>query len=344
MLILAYLKSQYKDKVEAEFSLNYETRKDSREFLEQISSKTEDDAKKCPDFHFMWKAYQVIQKNEIIRKNDVDFLQKMLQQDAVRFIWYEVPQNEDENTLFVRINAGKIPLTSAELIKAEFLHGIQETDGEQLESLSRLELAHQWDEMEYALQEEGFWGFLTDGSSRPTRIELLFEILLEGHSKHFTEDPYCLFLSFRDYVKDQDLTKVFHEVKKIFATLRHWYQDHEFYHLIGYLVSCGPSIKDIYTESASLPSKSEMKQSLYQKIRSMISWGGHREDLKEYLSGLEFHNKKDELRKILLLFNIALMLKDSAYIRYPFDKHKKKARNGTWSISTRRIRIKYTAN
>ena len=39
----------------------------------------------------------------------------------MKIIWYEVDKNEDAIALFARLNIGKIPLTSAELVKAMFL-------------------------------------------------------------------------------------------------------------------------------------------------------------------------------------------------------------------------------
>ena len=41
--------------------------------------------------------------------------------EDVKIIWYEVGENEDAISLFTRLNIGKIPLTSAELVKAMFL-------------------------------------------------------------------------------------------------------------------------------------------------------------------------------------------------------------------------------
>lgn len=41
--------------------------------------------------------------------------------EDVKIIWYEVGESEDAISLFTRLNIGKIPLTSAELVKAMFL-------------------------------------------------------------------------------------------------------------------------------------------------------------------------------------------------------------------------------
>ena len=38
--------------------------------------------------------------------------------EFVRIIWYEVPPEVDQTTLFTRLNVGRIPLTDAELVKA----------------------------------------------------------------------------------------------------------------------------------------------------------------------------------------------------------------------------------
>ena len=46
--------------------------------------------------------------------------------------------------------------------------------------LRQIEIAAQWDAMEYALQQRDFWYFLTGGDdSLATRIEFLFRIMVD---------------------------------------------------------------------------------------------------------------------------------------------------------------------
>lgn len=88
------------------------------------------------DFLYIQNAWDIINnwidegaKNQTLNK--VEFLNTILKKDFrndtqrdvannIRFIWYEVNENENGQEIFTRINRGKIPLTNAELIKALF--------------------------------------------------------------------------------------------------------------------------------------------------------------------------------------------------------------------------------
>ncbi|MCL9823424.1 DUF262 domain-containing protein [Helicobacter colisuis] len=91
----------------------------------------------------------------------------------VRIIWHEIEDNEDEREVFSRINSGKIPLTNAELIKVLFLNS-NNFKKEEVD-LRQIEISKEWDEIEYALQNNEFWRFLTSDEDYPARIELLFK-------------------------------------------------------------------------------------------------------------------------------------------------------------------------
>ena len=106
---------------------------------------------------------------------------------VVKVIWYDI--NEDLSNLtneerdrksieiFTRINLGKIPLTNAELIKALFLQKRSPLANDKIAELKQLEIAGEWDRIEYALQNEDFWLFLNkEVNNVPARIEFIFNI------------------------------------------------------------------------------------------------------------------------------------------------------------------------
>ena len=69
---------------------------------------------------------------------------------------------------------GKIPLTSAELIKAALLNSKNFTRDSEL---SKIQLALQWDEVEHTLQDDAFWCFLSNDTDKTsTRIDRIFEL------------------------------------------------------------------------------------------------------------------------------------------------------------------------
>ena len=118
-LILKVIKS-YLPSVEPKFCLSYEVRTRSEQYLNNISDNSLEDN---IDFYFIKKAYLSI-KDWFNKQSDpmlaaINFYKKI--SEKVDVIWYEVDSQEDGNSLFQRLNIGKIPLTSSELVKAIFL-------------------------------------------------------------------------------------------------------------------------------------------------------------------------------------------------------------------------------
>ena len=84
--------------------------------------------------------------------------------------------------MFTRLNIGKISLTNAELIKALFLNRSNFNMGDDgYIQLRQREIASEWDNIEYALQDDEFWLFLHNlkekGYDRPTRIDFIFDLI-----------------------------------------------------------------------------------------------------------------------------------------------------------------------
>ena len=74
-------------------------------------------------FWFFSNAYETIENwfAQRDRKSTLTNINKFFDEN-VKVIWYEIPGDTDDAIgLFERLNIGKIPLTSAELVKAMFL-------------------------------------------------------------------------------------------------------------------------------------------------------------------------------------------------------------------------------
>ena len=186
-LIFKFLQScnKFDEKI---FTIEYETR--SKEFLEKINKeKNRNDCKdENIDYYYMSNSYEFIKEwfNGDKRQFNDDL------KDSVKVIWYEVKDiNENDINrkningieIFTRINMGKIPLTNAELIKALFLResNFQEngnTKDEEKIKLRQLEIANEWDNIEYCLQNDEFWYFLNkEENNISTRIEFVFDLI-----------------------------------------------------------------------------------------------------------------------------------------------------------------------
>ena len=70
----------------------------------------------------------------------------------VRVIWYELDENQNPEQAFVRLNVGRIPLTSAELIRAQLLR----SDREQLDPRDAQQIPQDWDFIERRLQNDRY--------------------------------------------------------------------------------------------------------------------------------------------------------------------------------------------
>ena len=66
------------------------------------------------------------------------------------------------------------------------------------------EIAKEWDEMEFALQNNELWYFLTSDKNYPTRIELLFEVFCKDSDKDE-------FATYRFFAKQEKIVKVWNE-------------------------------------------------------------------------------------------------------------------------------------
>ena len=234
-LILACLGVTYK------YTIEYETRKGSKGFLENISEKNEAEAQSNIDFFYMHKAYKTIEKFFDKKKNQEhfqeDFKDKLL--NNVKFIWYEIGDLDEEkkHNLFSNLNSGKIALTNAELIKALFLNKVGTEKGSEREIQQRL-IAEEFDQMERAIRQDDFWYFVAGNQGKPSScINLLFDLMLESgpaeNGRYSREETFRTFFYFNDKLKEK--SDLWNEVQKVFHILEGWFSDFELYNLIGYL-------------------------------------------------------------------------------------------------------------
>ncbi|HIP34264.1 MAG TPA: DUF262 domain-containing protein [Bacteroidia bacterium] len=324
-LILSYLEFYMKRYKYEKFKIEYETRKDSRGYLENIhniEAHNEDNV----DYYYMSKAFLYIKQwFEKYPEREIDFFNTLIKinikdgkdtANNVRVIWYEVLDSEDEIEVFTRINSGKIPLTNAELIKALFLNSKNFTNEEKY--IKQIEISKEWDEIEYTLQNNELWSFISKNKDYPTRIEMIFEILADNK----TNDKYA---TYRYFNKQENIVDMWStnddNIKKIFLSFKYWFENRKLYHLIGFLISTNiKSIEDIYKDFR-INTKTEFEKILYKSIIDSINL--------ENIDLLEYGKDSNHIQKILLLFNIATILNNKeSYVRFSFDRFN----NEKWSL------------
>ena len=129
-IILKYLENLLKEKngIDEIYTLCYETRKDSKDFLQNIAGKTQDESNQNMDYFCMYQAYEAVEnwfgdkisQKKTTKRKILEIFTNSEGEKHIEFIWYEVENSEnDEVKIFARLNSGKIPLTNAELIKSK---------------------------------------------------------------------------------------------------------------------------------------------------------------------------------------------------------------------------------
>ncbi|MBP9990787.1 MAG: DUF262 domain-containing protein [Bacteroidales bacterium] len=325
-LILGYIRT-FRPKLQQKYTIDYEIREKSKEFLSNIDFDNINDDAENIDEYFIKEAAKTI-KNWFDSSTDADNTASLIANklnNKVNVIWYEINGTEDAISLFTRLNIGKIPLTNAELVKAIFLsrnNGIDER--------YQLEISTQWDDIEKELHDEKLWYFITNKRAEDfsTRIELLFDLM--ANKTDGDKERYRTFFWFMERSKSNDYKEnkieLWKKVVETFQRIKEWYNDSELYHKIGYLISVDQCSLQTMIEESSQKGKSDFKSTLNEYIANSINFN------KEY-HDLSHDNKSDypSIEKLLLLFNVESVFQNGdKSMRFPFDKHKNK--NGGWSL------------
>lgn len=301
---------------EPNFTLCYETRKDSESFLKAIDVTRKD---QNVDYWFICSAYEMIQEwfesKENPRTTMINIYKYL--NENVSVIWYEVGQHEDAIGLFTRLNIGKIPLTSAELVKALFL---KRDSADQMMIEKQEEISLQWDNIERELQDDRFWYFLSNQtkSKYQTRIDLILN-LISKKAKDSREQYYTFFYFDRKrHEPGINLDEIWQSIMRTFLTLKDWYENHELYHKIGYLIASEHmTLQGIYDLSQQ-KTKDKFLSDLDKEICKSIKINENYADL-NYEKPTDYQN----IRRLLMLFNVESVRKNGEQSQwFPFDKYK----------------------
>ena len=279
----------------------------------------------------------------------------LLDGEKVQFIWYEPSDNANAIEIFTRINIGKIPLTNSELIKALFLQKANFKDDknkddknfdEALYEHTQIEIASEWDYIENTLQDDRFWGFINnDMDKKYNRIDYIFEIIANMELNELKEeeknkililignDSHSTFRYFYKKWKDNEnkmsfMQNTWEKIRYCFYAMNKWYNDLAFYHYIGYIIYWSKDTKKDIIElynSYSNNTKIEFHNKLNDRIKLILKNIKYYNENKECNIYYDNKNKtRDNIRKLLLLYNIEYMLKNNnSYSKFPFDLFKK---------------------
>lgn len=327
------------------YSIDYQTRPSIREFIVGLDGRLDNSNM---DYYHISNAYAVVDNwintkltKEFEASIEADLFSTLMKE--VEIIWYQINDETNPIDVFTRLNVGKIPLTSSELVKAIFLSSSNLNYGENKYSQGeiyrkQLEVAGAWDRIEYSLREPEFWGFLNqDESEYPTRIDFVLKMISRARKAH-ADDHYFIFRHFYEKLsalkKDENsLEELRRKNKSIIddewdairaghRTLREWYSNHKYYHLIGYLIHIGYNIADIY-DNYRASTKDDFSEYLTNEIRTSLSTVS--------LLSLRYGVNNQLIHKTLVLFNVLSTYEiGDSNIRFPFNKLND--RKLTWSL------------
>ncbi len=298
---------------EPKFSLKYETREKSEDFLASVDLSRKDDN---IDFWFICNAYETIEKwfADKDKKSTLTNINKFFDEN-VKIIWYEVSEHEDAIALFARLNIGKIPLTSAELVKAMFL---SRDNNESMDKEKQEEIALQWDTIEKQLHNDNLWYFLTNhvNLNYQTRIDLILDLIAEKPTN--SKDKYYTFFFFDKLKKNGSLDEIWKRIQHTFLILKDWYENHNLYHKIGYLIASGNNTLIEIFKLSQGKTKNEFKAELDTYICNSI-------EIESNYADLSYEKTEDykKISRLLLLFNVESVCQiDGQTQRFPFNQFK----------------------
>ncbi len=314
-LIFRYLALTHLPTADAGYSITYETREGSREYLNQLN---EDDADGNIDYFHMFRAYRCIEEwfaqfghrstHEATRLYGYLF-------DHVKVLWYEAPEEADSTDLFTRLNVGRIPLTDAELVKALLLSRGQaegQTD-------RALEMAAHWDVIERDLRVPEVWSFVTgEAKEEPTHISLLLDTLAGGPRGR--ERPrFHTFETLRDQI-EADPHGFWRAVVDLHSLVLGWYEDRALFHKVGYLIAVGRTFEEL-VELSKDKGRSAFEAALDDRIRTLLGLTG------DEVADLTYTSP--ETSDVLLLMNVeTIRAMQESSERYSFRAHAA----GSWSL------------
>lgn len=263
-----------------------------------------------------------------------DFKSKILNQ--VYVIWYDIKNNDKTQSaedVFLNLNAGKIPLTNSELIKALFILDVQKRNTKEIASLKTAELATEWDDIENQLHETDFWYFICDHDyykNLDTRIDLIIDITNKISPKKDWDGMQSYRYYEKEFLEDNPLN--WENIKQTFNKLNEWYRDKQLYHYVGYIIVTRLRKLSEIIKLSKGKSKIDFKNDLIAVIKEELKRTKKIEDDKQQqiydMDTINYEDDRVECQNLLLLLNVQYFLNNSSHNKFPFDLYKSEY----WSV------------
>lgn len=276
------------------FTLEYEKRHESTKYLSNIGNVPSVRTPDVRNFEIAEEAVEDIV--EKLDKNLIEHLEKNFFKRAT-FLWYQLDDPDEGPKTFERLNGKRIALTDVELCKVFLLSGACTI------TTQRSERASAWQNMEYRLQDNRFFAFLTkdyDASHDQSRMGYVLDVTLSNMKKEKSGYlDYPLYSRLKaDTINGKNvwraLVQTFHRMEQMF-------DNPLYYNFVGFLiVGANVKLRDIL-EDLSSP---DFGSKLAGRINTWIKQG---------TAITELTYKDSKTYSALLLFNILcdLIVKDA---------------------------------
>lgn len=241
------------------FNLKMDKRKEQEKYIAEGTYATDDeDYSRNIDNFYVRKAFETITQWKNDNPNE-DKLSTLLipnpKKGYVAVIWYEIPE-EDALAAFRRLNYGKIPLTDAELVKALLMQTDCYTQAErEIQQVYSQRRAMEWDEMEHRLSNPLFASMVCRRDEKliekgmdtvldfvADKINLLLKRPMSRKKDVAKERDHFVYNVIDSRIKEalasgmsrqEIVDEIWREVQETFNRLADWFENREWYHLIG---------------------------------------------------------------------------------------------------------------
>nr|WP_104695713.1 DUF262 domain-containing protein [Helicobacter salomonis] len=321
------------------FTLHYETRGGSFQFLQNIQEQSAQNKSLNIDFYHFSEAYRAIkkcveeEKKEFFDTKKQEFLDTLY--DRCKVLWHESQDKEKE--VFVRLNSGKIPPMEAEKIKALFLIKRDEDCEEEVKRR-----AEKWYMAEKGARENRDFVFCvlerveskdimrtteSVGDKKPVLSDDIQRITayLKAVVPYRDEADYLFDYFYKQY-KDRSMSGEWGKLEEAMDTLSGFASnkgselvERQIFHYLGFLIYAGGRVYDLYKRWLTHPDEQEFANYLFEQVQKKVQSSLYKKKIEE----LTYHEDKDKqtLQTLLLLFNLAYLIADqSSNVYFQFNR------------------------
>lgn len=290
-----------------------------------VVPEAEDGKSKDINKAFRWEAYHAMQ--EWLKEHGeptINNLRNLLEGTTgkqIVFIKYFVQHDEDEHDVFDRLNNRKIPLTSAELIRALFMTS-------PISDNAKMEIAKEWELIEDSLRDPILWQLFVpvrDKTIFPARIGLLFQALSTVTADELKRDVLAVFHEMEKSYNNQGekeqkekfIEEQWQKVLECFWWMRDCQENVKLRNFLGWLAQCSNhSLKTIYQWWQ------EDKVCFEKELRQKVARCLQDNDKTPLADFSDWRYGHDKLKEFLLLLNVLHCNAQDPPVLFRFDAYR----------------------